>query len=111
MATVPASADTGTYGISETVSGITIESITKTETPQTESVPDQANAVVNEITYDKRVDLKLTYRGTKLTESDGVVTVDGVKYFVDSHEEAGTYNGLKRYNLSAHRFDNAPAQS
>ena len=111
MATVPASADTGTYGISETVSGITIESITKTESPQTETVPDQANAVVNEITYDKRVDLKLTYRGTKLAETNGCVTVDSVKYFVDSHEEAGTYNGLKRYNLSAHRFNNFPAAS
>ena len=57
MATVPAQADTGTYGISVTATGITIESITITETPQTETVPDQANAVVSEITYDKRVDL------------------------------------------------------
>ena len=111
MATVPAQADTGTYGIPVTATGITIESITITETPQTETVPDQANAVVNEITYDKRVDLKLTYRGTKLTETNGCVTVDGVKYFVDSHEEAGTYNGLKRYNLTGHKFNNFPAQS
>jgi len=111
MATVPAQADTGTYGISVTATGITIESITITETPQTETVPDQANAVVNEITYDKRVDLKLTYRGTKLTETNGCVTVNSVKYFVDSHEEAGTYNGLKRYNLTGHKFNNFPAQS
>ena len=111
MATVPATADTGTYGISETVSGITIESITITDSPQTERVPDQANAVVNEIAYDKRTDLKLTYRGTKLAETNGCVTVDGVKYFVDSHEEAGSYNGLKRYNLTGHKYNNFPAQS
>ncbi len=111
MATVPAQADTGTYGIAETESGITIESISITESPQAEPVHDQANAVVNEIAYDKRVDLKLTYRGTKLTESAGCVTVNSVKYFVDSHEDAGTYNGLRRYNLSAHKFNNFPAQS
>ena len=111
MATVPAQADTGTYGISETESGITIESISTTESPQSERVPDQANAVVNEITYDKRVDLKLTYRGTKLTETNGCVTVNSVKYFVDTHEDAGTYNGLRRYNLTAHKFNNFPAQS
>lgn len=110
MATTPASPDTGTYGISETVSGITIESLSKTSSPLAEPVPDQKNAVVNEIKYDTRTDIRLTYRGTKLTESDGVVTVDGVKYFVDSHEEAGTYNGLKRYNLTAHKFDNFPSQ-
>ena len=42
---------------------------------------------------------------------NSTVTYNGVKYYVDSHESAGSYNGLKRYNLSAHRFDNAPAQS
>ena len=58
--------------------------------------------------YDTRTDLKLTYRGTKLTATGNVVTVNNVKYYVDSHEEAGSYNGLKRYNLSAHRFTNCP---
>ncbi len=109
MATVPASADSGTYGISVTETGITIESINVTEAPQTETVPDQANAVVNEITYDTRTELRLTYRGTKLSPTNGCVTINSVKYFVDSHEEAGTYNGLKRYNLTGHRFTNFPS--
>ena len=112
MATTPASGvDTGTYGISTTVSNITIETVSIVETPQVETVPDQKNAVVNEIKYDTRKDLKLTYRGTKLSETDGCITYDSVKYAVDSHEEAGSYNGLKRYNLSAHRFDNFPAST
>ena len=111
MATTPASADAGTYGIATTVSGITIETVSIVETPQVETVPDQKNAVVNEIKYDTRKDLKLTYRGTKLTETNGCITYDSVKYAVDSHEEAGSYNGLKRYNLSAHRFDNFPAST
>jgi len=108
MATTPSAATTEEYGVSTTITGATIESETITTTPQVETVPDQKNAVVNEIVYDTRVDLKLTYRGTKLTETNGCVTYNSTKYAVDSHEEAGSYNGLKRYNLSAHRYDNFP---
>lgn len=108
MATTPASV-AGTYGISTTATNITIESLSITEAPQREQVPDQANAVANEIVYDTRTDLKLTYRGTKLSVSSGVVTFNSVKYFVDTHEDAGTYNGLQRYNLTAHRFVNCPS--
>ena len=109
MAMTPAQPDAGTYGIATTETEITIETLTINSVPQTERVPDQKNAVANEIVYDTRKELRLTYRGTKLTETDGTVTFDGVKYFVDSHEDAGTYNGLHRYNLVAHRFDNFPA--
>lgn len=117
MAATPATATTEEYGISTTAANITIESESITDSPIVEPVPDQKNATVKEIKYDKRTDLKLTYRGTKLTETAGsngenaTVTYNGVKYYVDSHESAGTYNGLKRYNLSAHKFENAPAQS
>ena len=110
MATVPASV-AGTYGISTTQSGITIESLSLTDSPQRETVPDQANAVADEVVYDTRTDLKLTYRGTKLADTNGVVTFNSVKYFVDSHESAGIYNGLQRYNLTAHRFVNAPSST
>ena len=116
MATTPATATAETYGVETTATGITVESETITESPVVETVPDQKNAVVKEIKYDKRTDLKLTYRGTKLTETAGengendTVTYNGVKYYVDSHEKAGTYNGLQRYNLTAHKFNNAPAQ-
>lgn len=108
MTTTPASMPADTYGIETTVNGITIETVTLTETRQVEQVPDQKNAIADEIEYDKRIDLKLTYRGTKLTTTGGIVTYNNIKYAVDSHEEAGSYNGLKRYNLSAHRFNNYP---
>ena len=116
MATTPATATTEVYGIAETANGITIENLTETPTPIAEPVPDQKNATVKEMYVDTRYDLSLTYRGTKLTETAGEVGGENTKvsfnsktYYVDSHEAAGTYNGLKRYNLSAHRFDNAPA--
>lgn len=111
MATTPATATTEEYGISTATTGITVESETITTSPIVEPVPDQKNATVNEIKYDTRTDLQLTYRGTKLTDTNGVITYNGVKYAVDSHEQAGTYNGLKRYNLRAHKFDNFPKQS
>ena len=117
MATTPATATAEQYGISTETSGITVESESIVDLPQVDTVPDQKNAVNKEIKYDKRTELKLTYRGTKLTETAGqngensTVTYNGVKYYVDSHEEAGVYNGLKRYNLIAHKFNNAPAQS
>ena len=110
MATTPTSVD-GEYGISTTHTGITIESISDTESPVTEPVPDQKNAVANEIVYDTRRDLRLTYRGTKLTVTAGIVAFDGTNWSVDSHEDAGTYNGLHRYTLVAHRFTNFPAGS
>ena len=111
MSTTPATPTAETYGIGTATTGITVESETITETQMVEPVPDQKNATVNEIVYDTRKDLKLTYRGTKLTATNGVITYNSVKYAVDSHEDAGTYNSLKRYNLSAHRFDNFPANS
>ena len=116
MATTPATPTAEQYGITETQSGITIESLTETPSPIAEPIPDQKNATVKELYVDTRYDLRLTYRGTKLTETAGTVGGENTKvtfnnktYYVDSHESAGSYNGLKRYNLVAHRFDNAPA--
>jgi len=116
MAATPSEATTEVYGVSTTTTGITVESETITKTPIHEPVPDQKNATVKEIYVDTRIDLKLTYRGTKITETAGTVGGEGAKitynsvvYYLDSHEDAGTYNGLKRYNLSAHRFDNSPS--
>ena len=117
MATTPTTPTAEQYGITETQSGITIESLTETPSPIAEPIPDQKNATAKELYVDTRIDLRLTYRGTKLAETAGTVggentkvTFNGHTYYVDNHESAGTYNGLKRYNLVAHRFDNAPAQ-
>jgi len=99
---------TETYGVSETISGYTIESVTTTETPVVEQVHNQTNAVVKEIKYDTRKDLTITLRGaTKPTASTfDDFTGTGVKWILDSVESAGTYNGLKRWNVRAHNFTN-----
>lgn len=98
---------TEVYGISETITGITIETRNISEQPLAEPIPDQQNHVTAEKCYSTRKNLTLTYRGTKLSLKQGtsnVITIDSVDWFVDSHEEAGSYNGLKRYTLTAHCF-------
>ena len=126
MATTPENIDAGAgeYGISNLLAGAVIESESITETPQRETVPDQKNAVAFEVLYDKRWDLKLTVRlltGTSVpTASDNGVETAEASFFkypsasngdfwvLDNIESAGSYNGLRRYNISAHRFNNWP---
>ena len=110
MATTPTSV-AGTYGITNTLNGYTIESETITETPQVESVPDQKNAVANEIIYDTRWDLRLTVRGSSAPAVSQSFSYNSHSWAVDSIEQAGTYNGLQRFNITAHRFNNFPATS
>ena len=94
----------GNYGITETLSGATLESVTKTETNTYEPVPNQKNEVEKEIKVDTRTDIRITARGTKPT---GVTLSFGnATYLIDSVEDAGTYNGLKRFTVSAHKYAN-----
>ena len=101
-------------GISNTLTGFVIESESISESDIAEQVPDQDGAIAGEISYDKRTDLRLTIRksgaaGGTLPTVGGTLTYATVKYHVDSVEEAGTYNGLRRWNVNAHRYTNWPS--
>ncbi len=98
--TTPASAEQ--YGIAETLTGYVIESANETETPQVEPVPNQKNQVTDEIQYDTRHELRLTVRGATKPAAT-ILDYGGNKWAVDSVEKAGSYNGLRRYNITAHR--------
>ncbi len=111
MATTPATATTETYGIAETLSGYTIESATTTDTPQVEEVRDQKNALVNEIKYDTLVELRLTLRGETKPTAGSDITYNSVKYRIATVEDAGTYNGLRRFTVTAKKTDNFPPAS
>jgi len=111
MAATPATATTETYGIAETLANYTIESANLTDTPQVEEVRDQKNALVNEIKYDTLWDLKLVLRGATKPTAGTDITYNGVKYRISSVEDAGTYNGLRRFTVTAKKTDNFPAQS
>ncbi len=111
MATTPATATTETYGIDETLSGYTIESATITDTPQVEEVRDQKNALINEIKYDTLVELKLVVRGATKPTAGSNISYNNVTYRISQVEDAGTYNGLKRFTVTAKKADNFPAGS
>ena len=109
MATNPETV-AGEYGITSALEGYTIESENVTDSPRREEVPDQRNAVAKEIRYDTRYELRLTVRG-KEKPSNSTITYDGNTYIVDNVEKAGTYNGLKRWNITAHRYDNCSSET
>ena len=118
MATSPASIAAGTpRGITNTLSGYVVETESITPADRSEEVPDQKGAVADEISYDTRTDLRLTVRsattGTTAPTTAGATnfTYAGSKWKVDSCEEAGSYNGLRRWNINAHKYENFPAQS
>ena len=118
MATVPAQIAAGTpRGIANTLTDFVVETESITDNDVSEQVPDQNGAIADEIKYDKRTDLRLTVRSAKAAVTNPpaaigtLLTYGGAKYKVDSVEEAGTYNGLRRWNINGHKFENYPAQT
>ena len=117
MATVPSSIAAGTpRGISNTLSGFVVETESITPNDVSEQVPDQVGAIADEISYDTRTDLRLTVRsattGTTAPATAGATDFGyaGSNWKVDSVEEAGSYNGLRRWNITAHKYANWPTQ-
>ena len=111
MSTTPATASTETYGIAETLANYTIESVNITDTPQVEEVRDQKNALIDEIKYDTLVELRLVVRGATKPTAGTDITYNNVKYRISSVEDAGSYNGLRRFTVTAKKTDNFPGQS
>lgn len=123
MATIPASISGSPRGIQHTLTGFVVENEEINETPVQEDFDDQNGARADEKVYDTRVDLTLTVYGasanadiasvlTAITGSGGkTITYAAKNWKVDSCREAGTYNGKRRWTITAHRFDNFPAQS
>ena len=117
MSTTPAQIEAGTpRGITRTLANFVIETESITPNDIAEQVPDQNAAIADEISYDTRTDLRLTVRSAKASVSAApatsgtILTYGGVNYKVDSVEEAGSYNGLRRWNITGHKFENYPAQ-
>lgn len=90
------------YGIETSLDGYVIESENETEKPLVEPVPNQKNQLADEIQYDVRHDLRLTVRGTTKPAAT-ILTYNNQKWAVESVEKAGTYNGLRRFSITAYR--------
>lgn len=101
---------TDAYGVSETLSGYTIESCNITKSPRREEVHNQQNAVTKEIRYDTRKELRLTMRGAS-EPADTTITIGSQQFIVDSVEKAGTYNGLQRWNVTGHSYTNCNSET
>ena len=113
MATTP-TFTTSLRGIAKTYANGSIESYTITRNVIAEQVADQYGAIACEMVYDERYDLNLTMHAagsTAPTCTGDTVQFDGATYNVDSVAEAGTFNGVTRWTITAHRFTNTPAQS
>ena len=123
MATNPTGITGSPRGISNTLDGFVVENEEFNESPVQEDFDDQNGARADEKVYDTRVDLNLTVYGktaqadiadklTEIANSGGKqITYAGKKWKVDSVREAGTYNGRRRWTITAHRYDNFPAQA
>lgn len=118
MATIPGTItpDASMRGVSNTIANFVVENETITETDRFEEVPDQQGAIAGEISYDKRHDLRVTVHAAT-SSADAPTTAGkedfsyaGKKWKVDTVEEAGSYNGLRRWNITAHRYANYPTQ-
>ena len=114
MATTPTSISASARGVTRTLSGYIVESESISKAPQSEQTSDQTGAIAAEEIYDHRTDLSLTVISSSSTRTapactNDKITYGGATYFVDSVEEAGTYNGILRFNIKAHRWDNCPA--
>lgn len=118
MATTPVDIEAGTpRGIQRTLENFVIETESITPADRSEEVPDQNGAIADEINYDIRTNLRLTVRSAKATVSappavagSASFSYDDKLWKVDDVEEAGTYNGLRRWNINAHRYVNYPRQ-
>jgi hypothetical protein len=110
MAFVPSTITATSRGIAATLAGYIIQNENTNETPVTEQIADQDGAIALEIDYDKRIDLRLTVIDADgngsigSIGSGGILSYDGHTWKLDSVEEAGTYNGARRWNITAHRF-------
>ena len=102
MATVTANEK---YGVDKTLAGYVVETYNISEKPAREEVRGQKNEVTQEIRYETRTDLTLTVRGSEAPSITGI-TFDGKEWIVDDVSEAGSYNGLLRFNVTAHRYIN-----
>ena len=116
MATTPSTISGATRGIVNELTGYIVQSENFTESPVVEQVPDQNGAIAYEAVYDHRTDLSLSVIGATASATAPTVTNEIISYashnwFVDSCEEAGTYNAVRKWNIRAHRYDNWPAQS
>lgn len=114
MATVPASIPTTVRGIANLLAGYIVQNEEIGDEDVNDPVQDQTGATVGETTYDNKKTLKLTLVGpdtAPTTAGTATFSYANAKWKVDSCVKAGSYNNKVKWNVTAHRFTNWPAQA
>ena len=83
------------------------ETVNTTSSPVSVDVPNQDGAVVEIIQYDTRYEFTGTCHGSAAPSfANNSFSFNSQTYCVDSIEEAGTYNQVKRWTVRGHAFAN-----
>ncbi len=106
------------WGIDNTLQNFIIQNEQISEENITDTTQDQKGAVVSQLDYDKHWTLNLDVIGDKnqgenlLSSIVGDITFDyaGHKWKVNNVTYTGTYNDKKKWNITAERWVNFPAQ-
>ena len=87
--------------------GCVWETVNTTSSPVSVDVPNENGAVVEIIKYDTRYEFTGTCHGSAAPSfTNNSFTFNDQTYIVDSIEEAGTYNQVKRWTVRGHAFAN-----
>jgi hypothetical protein len=79
--------------------------VNTTSSPISVDVPNETGAVVEIIQYDTRYEFTGTCHGSAAPSfTNNSFTFKNQTYIVDSIEEAGTYNQVKRWTVRGHAF-------
>ena len=93
-----------TIGITHTLDGFAIESARKKKIPQRETILDSNGKVMMEARRDTRAELALVVRGATEPSDSQIVFADET-FIVDSVEEIESFDGLRRFNITAHHYE------
>ncbi len=112
--TLPVPTDDSARGIEYVISGYVAQNVNVTRSPIRQEYADQVGAIRGGKEYDEREELSATVYSSSSTRTPPFtglsrITFDNKTWALDSVQEAGTYNDLLRWTVTAHRFTNWPA--
>lgn len=114
--TLPVPTDESARGITDAISGYVAQNVNVTRAPVRQEYPGQEGAIYGGKEYDERFSLSATVYSAS---SSRTPPFDGMKriqfrnqyWVLDDCQEAGTYNDLMRWTVTAHRFTNWPTSA
>ena len=108
----PIPTDESARGITKVLTGFVFQTYNIRRAPLGLEYPDQQGAIRGGAKYDTRYNLTATVYSVDADRDEPVAgdrfDFDGRRWVLDDCAEAGTYNDLLRWNITAHRYNNWP---